>query len=118
MDRFIETIPTETMHAMVHWDWPGNVRELENFIEHSVILTEGTALRAPLAEIKADSRLVVTSLENTEREHILKVLRDSGGTISGPHGAARRLGVKRTTLQSKMKRLGITPKDYSEPASD
>ena len=118
MDRFIETIPTETMQAMVHWDWPGNVRELENFIEHSVILTEGTALRAPLAEIKADSRLVVTSLENTEREHILKVLRDSGGTISGPHGAARRLGVKRTTLQSKMKRLGITPKDYSEPASD
>jgi formate hydrogenlyase transcriptional activator len=118
MDRVIETIPTKTMQAMIHWDWPGNVRELENFIERSVILTEGAALSAPLAELNADNRIGGMLLENTEREHILKVLRDSGGTISGPHGAARRLGVKRTTLQSKMKRLGITRKDYSGPASD
>jgi formate hydrogenlyase transcriptional activator len=118
MDRVIESIPTETMDALMNWNWSGNVRELENFIERSVILTEGTALRAPLAELKAESPGVESSLENTEREHIIRVLRESGGMIAGPKGAARRLGVKRTTLQSKMKRLGITRKDYSGLASE
>ena len=115
MNRVIETIPTETMEALTNWHWPGNVRELENFIERSVILTEGTALRSPLADLKAASHVVESSLESTERQHIIRVLRESGGMLSGPKGAARRLGVKRTTLQSKMKRLGITRKDYSGP---
>jgi formate hydrogenlyase transcriptional activator len=118
MDRVIETIPTETMNALIRWNWSGNVRELENFIERSVILTEGTALRAPLAELKAESPGVESSLENTEREYIIRILRESGGMMAGPKGAARRLGVKRTTLQSKMKRLGITRQDYSGPGSD
>jgi formate hydrogenlyase transcriptional activator len=119
MNRVIETIPTETMNALINWNWAGNIRELENFIERSVILTEGTALRAPLAELNAGSPgAAESSLENTEREHIIRILRESGGVTSGPKGADRRLGVKRTTLQSKMKRLGITRKDYSGPASE
>jgi formate hydrogenlyase transcriptional activator len=118
MERVIETVPTETMDTLVNWTWPGNVRELENFIERSVILTEGSALHAPLTELKGESHgSVESSLEKTERDHIIRILRESRG-LSGPNGAARRLGVKRTTLQSKMKRLGITRKDYSGPASD
>jgi formate hydrogenlyase transcriptional activator len=114
LDRRIETIPTETMDALVRWHWPGNVRELENFIERSVILTDGTALRAPLAEFQAErSGADEPSLERTEREHIIRVLRETGGIISGPTGAAERLGLKRTTLQSKMQRLGITRADYT-----
>jgi len=116
MDRGIETVPSETMNTLVNWDWPGNVRELENFIERSVILTEGMALRAPLAELQAESSTsgsAAHSLEGAERDHIIRVLRETGGMISGPRGAARRLGLKRTTLQSKMQRLGITRQDYS-----
>ncbi len=114
MNRDIESIPTETMKALVNWHWPGNVRELENFIERSVILTDGTALRAPLSDLQAEnSGPAGHSLEATEREHIIRVLRETAGVISGPAGAARRLGVKRTTLQSKMERLGITREDYS-----
>ena len=113
MDRGIESIPSETMDALVNWDWPGNVRELENFIERSVILTDGTALRAPLADLQAEaSNPAEHSLEGTERELIICVLRETGGMISGPTGAARLLGLKRTTLQSKMQRLGITRRDY------
>jgi formate hydrogenlyase transcriptional activator len=117
MDRAIETIPSDTMNALINWHWPGNVRELENFIERSVILTEGTALRAPLAELLAHDP-GAESLENSEREIILRVLRETGGMISGPTGAARRLGIKRTTLQSKMQRLGITRQDYSDQEPD
>jgi formate hydrogenlyase transcriptional activator len=116
MERPIESIPTETMEAVVTWYWPGNVRELENFVERSVILTDGTALRAPLAEFRTEASISAEpSLERAEREHIIRVLRETGGIISGPRGAARRLAVKRTTLQSKMQRLGITPADYSGP---
>jgi formate hydrogenlyase transcriptional activator len=113
MDRGIETVPSETMDALIKWHWPGNVRELENFIERSVILTEGPALRAPLAEFQAEtSSSAEPSLEDTERKHIIRVLQETRGMISGPAGAARRLGLKRTTLQSKMQRLGITRRDY------
>ncbi len=113
MNRGIETIPSETMNTLINWHWPGNVRELENFIERSVILTDGTALRAPLAEFQAETvSSAEKSLEAREREHIIRVLRETDGMISGPTGAARRLGLKRTTLQSKMQRLGITRKDY------
>ncbi len=119
MNRGIETIPNETMNALINWHWPGNVRELENFIERSVILTDGTALRAPLAEFHAEtSPSAEPSLEETEREHIVRVLRETGGMISGPTGAARRLGLKRTTLQSKMQRLGISRRGYSGGESD
>jgi formate hydrogenlyase transcriptional activator len=114
MSRGIESISSDIMSALVNWHWPGNVRELENFIERSVILSDGTALRAPLADLQAEiSSLAEDSLEGTERELIIRVLRATAGMVSGPTGAARRLGMKRTTLQSKMQRLGITRRDYT-----
>jgi formate hydrogenlyase transcriptional activator len=115
MGRHIETIPSETMQALVKWRWPGNIRELENFIERSVILTQGSVLRAPLAELEAiDERTDATdsNLAMAEREHILGVLRECHGMIGGANGAAERLGLKRTTLNSKMKKLGIKRRDY------
>ena len=119
MNRGIESIPSETMNALVNWHWPGNVRELENFIERSVILTDGTALRAPLADLQTETPgSTEQSLEGNERELILRVLRETGGMISGPMGAAYRLGLKRTTLQSKMQRLGITRRDYSSGGAE
>ena len=117
MDRYIETIPQETMKVLMQWDWPGNVRELENLMERSVILSEGSALQVPLSELaknpnqgEQDDR----SLDTAERQHIIRVLRDTHGTLSGPEGAARRLGLKRTKLQSKMQRLGITRRDFRD----
>jgi formate hydrogenlyase transcriptional activator len=117
MNRHIETIPKETMDALINWHWPGNVRELENFMERSVILSEGPALRVPLTELLAANRNAAAehTLENAERAHIIRILRQTGGVISGPTGAARRLGVKRTTLQSKIQRLKITSEDFSSP---
>ncbi len=115
MQRVIETVPSETMDALMNWNWPGNVRELENLIERSVILTEGGALRVPLSELNGPiATSEGASLQNVEREYILQKLRETRGLISGPKGAARLLGVKRTTLQSKMERLGITRQDYLE----
>jgi formate hydrogenlyase transcriptional activator len=114
MDKKIDTIPNATTDALLNWHWPGNVRELENFIERSVILTEGTVLRAPLAELKPaeEEEPESTTLEAAEREYIIRTLRECGGLLSGPRGAAARLGLKRTTLQSKMKKLNIQRKDY------
>ncbi len=112
MGRKITDILPETMNALTRWHWPGNIRELENFIERAVILSShGTSLRAPLAELEAPSSPAAphgSSLEVAEREHILRVLRETGGVISGPKGAAARLGLKRTTLNSKMQKLGIS----------
>jgi formate hydrogenlyase transcriptional activator len=114
MDKQIETIPTPAMTKLQLWPWPGNVRELENFIERSVILTAGSVLHVPLAELQpADaSDLPPATLRDTERERILQVLRDTRGVLGGSTGAAARLGVKRTTLQYKMKKLGITRDEY------
>jgi formate hydrogenlyase transcriptional activator len=116
MDKHIESIPSDVMKALAKWSWPGNVRELENFIERSVILTKGPALRVPFAELEISGPEPSgddSTLETREREHILKVLRESKGVIAGPHGAAARLGLKRTTLNSKLKKLGIGRDDYS-----
>jgi len=115
MGRSVETIPEETMQALRDWEWPGNIRELGNFIERSVILTDGPTLQAPMADFETHETVRTSehSLEKAERAHILRVLRETRGKIAGPKGAAFRLGLKRTTLQSMMKRLGITPKDYS-----
>jgi transcriptional regulator with GAF, ATPase, and Fis domain len=111
----IETIPEETMRALTRWNWPGNIRELENFIERAVILTRGPVLHPPLGELEMPeepSPVRESSLEAAEREHILRVLRESKGKIGGSEGAAARLGLIRTTLNSKMKKLGIQRKDY------
>jgi formate hydrogenlyase transcriptional activator len=114
MERQIESVSTETMNALINYHWPGNVRELENLIERSVILSKGTTLRVPLTELDAESSVgkAGDTLESAEREHIIRVLRETGGVISGPAGAAHKLGLKRTTLQSKMQRLRITRDDY------
>ena len=118
MERNIETIPHESMKTLMQWDWPGNVRELENLMERSVILSEGRVLRVPLAELQgtnpAPAEQNDCTLNAAERQHIIRVLRETRGVLSGPAGAACRLGLKRTTLQSKMRRLGISRIDYSE----
>lgn len=110
MNRTIEKIPLETMRALVSWPWPGNVRELENFIERSVILSPGPALRAPLAELRADQGQVADrlTLQEVERNYIVHVLRETGGVVSD---AATRLGVPRTTLNAMMKKLKISRSD-------
>ncbi len=110
MDRHIETIPAEEMEALTRYHWPGNVRELENLIERAVILSRGPTLHVPLPEDRlsgeAGAAYPVT-LEAAEREHILRTLADTNWVIAGPNGAAVRLGMKRTTLQSRMAKLGI-----------
>jgi formate hydrogenlyase transcriptional activator len=111
MRKPIETIPAETLTALCHYPWPGNIRELENLIERSVILSQGPELRVPRGELKAQATAApngVATLEAAEREHILRALREAHWMIGGPTGAAARLGMKRTTLQSRMKKLGIS----------
>jgi formate hydrogenlyase transcriptional activator len=114
MNKSITSIPKRTVDALMGWEWPGNVRELENFIERSVILTQGSVLAAPLSELTSmtatEQKAVDESLKAAEREHILRALRESHGKIGGLRGAAMRLGLKRTTLQSKLKQLGINPR--------
>jgi PAS domain S-box-containing protein len=117
MGKTIETIPAEIMQALVRWQWPGNIRELENFLERAVILTRGPVLYVPLAELEIESGSAPATgdsptLEAAEREHILRVLREAKGQIGGNDGAAERLGLKRTTLNSKLKKLGIERSDY------
>jgi len=110
MNRQIENIPSETMRALVSWNWPGNIRELENFIERAVILSRGPNLRAPLAEIRQDAQESASgaTLEQVEREHVVRVLRECGGVVTT---AATRLGLHRTTLNAMMRKLGISRND-------
>lgn len=112
MKKRIETIPSEAMKALQGYSWPGNVRELENFVERAVILTHGPELYVSLAELKPASSpeadFKATTLEQAERDHILKVLRETNWVIGGAAGAAAKLGMKRTTLISKMQKLGIS----------
>ncbi|MFZ0962357.1 MAG: sigma 54-interacting transcriptional regulator [Terriglobia bacterium] len=110
MDRLIDTIPAEEMEALTRYHWPGNVRELENLIERAVILSRGPALHVPLPEgrLSAEATASPITLEAAEREHILHALSETNWVIAGSHGAAARLGMKRTTLQSRMAKLGIS----------
>ncbi|WP_058186471.1 sigma 54-interacting transcriptional regulator [Terracidiphilus gabretensis] len=115
MNKNITMIPPEAMAALTRWRWPGNIRELENFIERAVILTQGSSLRVPLSELTlpdVPDQSEDESLEMAEREHILRVLRECHGVIGGRGGAAEKLDIKRTTLNSKLKKLGIERKDY------
>jgi formate hydrogenlyase transcriptional activator len=124
LNRQIETIPSDAMRALQQWHWPGNVRELENFMERAVILSRGSVLNVPISELRGSSPPPDSSskpasaplsaassgsdtLEESERQHILKVLAETNWVMSGPDGAAARLGLKRTTLQGKMRKLGI-----------
>ena len=111
MDKRISKIPAETMDALKRYHWPGNVRELQNFIERATILTSGSTLQAPLSELRQSSREVqrkARTLAETERDQIMRALRESQWVLGGPEGAAERLGLKRTTLFYKMRKLGIT----------
>jgi len=114
MKKPIDTIPTKAMRALVDYHWPGNVRELENFIERAVILSRGSELEIPLSEFKQQTKAAsadvpnsLSTLEDAEREHILRALSETNWVIGGAVGAAARLGMKRTTLQSRMRKLGI-----------
>ncbi len=115
MNKSITSVPKKTMDALQELNWPGNIRELENFVERSVILTHGSVLQAPLKELESASENAVDdTLEAIEREHIVRALQQSRGRLGGINGAAERLGMKRTTLQSKLKRLGIDPQRYRD----
>ena len=115
MGRSIEHISSDTMRALVTWRWPGNVRELENFIERSIILSQGSHLTAPLSELREEA--IETSVSGTlaemERDYILRALREADGVISA---AARRLGVPRTTLNAMMRKLGLSRSDLEGKA--
>jgi formate hydrogenlyase transcriptional activator len=122
-NRVINTIPSETMQALVHYHWPGNIRELQNVIERAVIISKGTMLNIPLAGLQpnvvprashaptkpapADHKGLQDILDETGRTEILRALEASNGILAGPGGAAARLGMKRSTLQLRMQRLGI-----------
>jgi formate hydrogenlyase transcriptional activator len=130
LNKTVAYVPTEAMDALVNYPWPGNVRELENFVERAVLLSPGKELRVPVAELRAatpthgenSSQTVASSgvitasaatahaistLEEAERQHILRALRQTEWRIAGPKGAAKLLGMKRTTLQARMRKLGI-----------
>jgi formate hydrogenlyase transcriptional activator len=143
MQKQIETIPAATIRALVEWDWPGNVRELANFIERAVILTRGRSLEVPLAELRKvcidesrqtaptkdrqdiaqivketinaldGRRSVADEYDRKQRDEIMRALNDSKGRVGGEDGAAARLGINRTTLLSRMKKLGINAKQFS-----
>jgi formate hydrogenlyase transcriptional activator len=113
MNRVIDTIPAESMDALVQYSWPGNIRELQNFLERAVILSSGPILRIPVAELLAATKPSSTTLdkvmtlEAAERSAILRALKESSGKVGGAEGAAHKLGMKRTTLQARMRKLGI-----------
>jgi formate hydrogenlyase transcriptional activator len=133
-NKTVEYVPADVMEALVNYSWPGNIRELENLIERAVLLSAGKELRVPLAELKAaaasslgsqqstesvsdppdlsttsvvSSSTPIATLEDAERQHILRALRQTNWRISGPSGAANLLGMKRTTLQARIRKLGI-----------
>jgi formate hydrogenlyase transcriptional activator len=114
MGRRIEAIPAAIMDALASYSWPGNVRELQNVIERSVILSHGPALQVPLGDLQSavtqgpEPTAAAVTLAEAEREHILGALRETGWVVAGPKGAAARLGMKRSTLQEKMRKLGIS----------
>ena len=120
MKKPIDSIPVKAMSALTEYHWPGNIRELENFIERAVILSRGRELAVPLSEFQQQTIAAsanfpsnLSTLEEAEREHVLRALSETSWVIGGPAGAATRLGMKRTTLQSLMRKLGITRPDYN-----
>jgi formate hydrogenlyase transcriptional activator len=115
MEKRIESIPAAAMKSLTSWHWPGNIRELENFIERSVILTHGPTLQVPIGELPNHAHTVAPPRRDgaAEREKILQVLKETKGRVAGSDGAAARMGIKRTTLISRMKKFGIDPRAIS-----
>jgi formate hydrogenlyase transcriptional activator len=117
MGRNIDTIPASALEALTRYDWPGNIRELQNLIERSVILTNGSTLHVAMSEFAGNSAPVSMHSRNSatqpaERERIIKALQEAKGQVGGPDGAAARLGLKRTTLQSRIRKYNIA-RQYS-----
>jgi formate hydrogenlyase transcriptional activator len=120
MNKKIESVPKETMAALVSYNWPGNIRELQNLVERGVILSRGRTLEIPLIELERSKRAANQSngsstLETVERDHILRVLSETHWVIGGPGGAAARLGMNRTTLNHRMRKLGISRPQPQRP---
>jgi formate hydrogenlyase transcriptional activator len=116
MEKQIESIPASVMKKLGAWHWPGNIRELENFIERSVILTHTSALQVPISELGGNGKaapVVQDTKGNKERDEIVRILQETNGRVAGPNGAAARMGLKRTTLISRMKKLGIEPRSIA-----
>ena len=112
MNKRITSIPAGAMNVLTRYPWPGNIRELQNFIERAVIVSPGPALQAPIRELKrAAGGGEVQTLAAAERDAIVRALRESGGKVGGGEGAAARLGMKRTTLQARMRKLGVDHKN-------
>ncbi len=109
MNKQVETIPADAIAALSNYHWPGNIRELENLIERAVILSRGSVLEVPLAELRTTEEVSapLQTLHDAERSLIIRTLRETRWILAGPKGAASRLGMKRTTLQSRMRKLGI-----------
>ncbi|HTR38207.1 MAG TPA: sigma 54-interacting transcriptional regulator [Bryobacteraceae bacterium] len=110
MNKTIDQIPEETMEAILAYDWPGNVRQLQNFVEHGVIVSQGPVFRPNLSQLQrqtASPVINIKTLEEATRDHVLRTLEQTRWVVGGRHGAAARLGIARTTLVSKMRRLGI-----------
>jgi formate hydrogenlyase transcriptional activator len=112
MRKTIETIPPETMDVLTQYGWPGNIRELQNLMERAVILSSGPVLRVPLPQLRtrttpAQEHAKDHTLAEAERKHILATLKEAEWVLSGPNGAAARLGINRSTLQFRMRKLGI-----------
>jgi len=111
MNKRIDVIPAKVMAALIEYDWPGNIRELQNFVERAVILSQGTTLLAPVTELKSCVGLATpapVTLDQAQSSHILHTLRETNWVIGGPNGAAAKLGLKRTTLLGKMRRLRLS----------
>ncbi len=108
MGRQIDNIPAAALEALTRYDWPGNIRELQNVLERSVILTTGSTLRVAMPEVKDNMQRSSKDSQASERQLIIKALEEAKGQVGGPSGAAARLGLRRTTLQSRMRKYNIT----------
>src|SRR5438105_439702 len=121
MNKRIDVVPEETMAGLCRYSWPGNIRELQNLIERAVIMTPGNVLQIQVSDLQESNRTLSNmagTLEDVERQRILQALREAGAVIGGPHGAAVRLGLKRTTLLSKMQKLGISRNTNYTPLTE
>ena len=124
MNKIVEDIPSAIMEALVSYDWPGNIRQLQNFVEHGVIVSAGHTFQPALHQLRSHESAAAPknakTLDDATRDHILETLKDANWVVGGRHGAAARLGLARTTLLSKMRRLGIGLKENetrSQPVS-
>jgi formate hydrogenlyase transcriptional activator len=118
MQKQIESISTAALRKLSSWHWPGNIRELENFIERSVILTRGSELQVPVSGLSNNGKSIpmVGTREANERDEIVRILKVTNGRVGGPDGAAARMDIKRTTLISRLKKLGINPREVALPS--